>query len=274
VFVKILETQVIDANIWMHTEAGLMLSTNNEGATCYVIADEAEAEKSWALETSKRKRMASAIASMLVRSHPLPKAKRFVRSILKHATAFYPEKPILKLRAQSIEDIMIELNGRMGLKKEQVFEYIKVGASCQSNPQTSVLDIAQEIDRLICMRPSTWVIDDLMVLNTEEIRMRNDRFIMSAAEGNLAVFREMLYSGKVELTSLHSELAYTALHAAADFGQADVVHEIVQSGLSLDIKDPRRGSTALHFAAQAGRIGVISALLDGGADRRVRERHG
>lgn len=112
VYVKVLTSGVFENAIWMRVPSGWMRTVDGEGDKCYdIVADVEEGERSWTIEAAKRKRMASAVTAMLVRAHPLPKAKRFVRTILKHATTFYPEKPILKLNAKCIEDIMIELNG-------------------------------------------------------------------------------------------------------------------------------------------------------------------
>lgn len=92
---------------------------------------------------------------------------------------------------------------------------------------------------------------------------------MTAAEGNLTDFKAMIEVGYVELTNLHSELKYTALHAAADFGQVEIISEIIKTGMSLNVKDPRKGQTALHFAAQSSRNEVIEVLLHHGADRTI-----
>jgi len=89
---------------------------------------------------------------------------------------------------------------------------------------------------------------------------------MAAAGGDMNMFRKMLHEG-VELTNLHSELKCTALHAAADFGKVNIVAEIIKTGMSLNVKDPRRGHTPLHFAAQSARSEVIELLLEHGADR-------
>jgi ankyrin repeat protein len=172
-----------------------------------------------------------------------------------------------------MEDIMISLGGKLGLTKQQLFEYIKVTASQQSNPPQAVLDIMAEINRLITFRPTQWVVNDLNVLETEEVRRKNDRFVMHAASGKLAEFQEMVENGQ-ELTCLHSELRYTALHAAADFGQTAIVDYIITTGVSLDMKDPRKQQTALHIAAYNNRIGVIKSLLAANADRTLGDMHG
>lgn len=219
VYIVCLTRQSIDNVQWVQTYCGWLCSVDAEFNPNYEeLYDINSALDAWKSEESKRKRMASAIACELVKSHPLAKAKRFVGSLTKHAITFYPSKPMVKIKKIGVEDIMISLGGQLGLKKQQIFEYIKVAASQQSNPPQSVLDIVAEINHLITFRPTQWVTYDLNVLETEDVRRNNDRFVMLAAAGKLAEFRGMVEKGH-ELTCLHSELKYTALHGAADFGQ-------------------------------------------------------
>jgi hypothetical protein len=274
VFVPVLGRQVLEGVTWLHIPPGWICSITAEKFGNYeIVQDLSLAVHSWEDEQSKRKRMASAIACELVKSHPLPKVKRFVNSLLKHAEAHYPSKPMVKINKIGMEDIMINLGGQLGLSKQQLFEYIKVTAAQQSNPPQSVLDIVSEIVHLCTYRPTQWVINDLNVLETDDVRRRNDRFVMLAASGKLEEFRQMVEHGQ-ELTSLHSELKYTALHAAADFGQTEIVEYIITTGVSLDMRDPRKQQTALHMAAYNGRQGVIKTLLAADADRTLTDRHG
>ena len=96
----------------------------------------------------------------------------------------------------------------------------------------------------------------------------NDCFIMAAARGDMLTVDRFIANGQ-ELTALHSELLYTALHAAADFGSAAVVQKLLDVGVSPNLRDARLGRTALHFAAQSGRTEIIRILLDHGADRSI-----
>lgn len=273
-YIECLCRQIIDGVQWIQTHPGWLCMIDSErNATCDEIYDVNEAIESWRGEESKRKRMASAIACELVKSHPLSKAKRFVGSLTKHAVAFYPAKPMVKIKKIGVEDIMISLGGQMGLTKQQIFEYIKVTASQQCNPPQAVLDIIAEINHLITFRPTQWVLYDLNVLETEDVRRRNDRFVMLAASGKLEEFKAMVESGH-ELTCLHSELKYTALHGAADFGQVAMVEYMITTGVSLNMKDPRRMQTALHVAAYNGREGVVKVLLAANADRKIADRKG
>ena len=269
IFIICLCRRMIDGKQWIQTYPGWICAVDIESnPTCEEVYDINEAIESWKSEESKRKRMASAIACELVKSHPLSKAKRFVGSLTKHAVTFYPQKPMVKIKQIGVEDIMISLSGQMGLTKQQIFEYIKVTASQQCNPPQAVLDIIAEINHLITFRPTQWVTYDLNVLETEDVRRNNDRFVMLAASGKLEEFKAMVEKGH-ELTCLHSELKYTALHGAADFGQVAVVQYIITTGVSLNMKDPRKKQTALHVAAYNGREGVVKVLLAANADRKI-----
>lgn len=260
---------------WAKVEAGWIISADG-GEVPYIetVTKIAEAERFWQLEQEKQDGMASAIASMYIRSFSLPKAKRLARSILKHANEYYPHTPLVKVTTKSMEDIMIILDGKHGLTKQQVFEYIKAAASRQSNPRQAVLDITNKMWEFIQYRPSTWVTEDLNIIITEDVRIRNNRFVMSAAEGDMNTFLDFVKKQKISLLSLHSELHYTALHAAADFGQPEVIKVLIESGLSLDIKDPLRGQTALHFAAYSGRAEVADLLIKAGANRHIKCNEG
>ena len=274
VFIQCVSRQSIDGVQWIQTHPGWICCVDvNKNATCEEIYDVNEAIDSWKSEDSKRKRLASAIACELVKSHPLSKAKRFVGSLTKHAIKFYPAKPMVKIKQIGVEDIMISLGGQMGLTKQEIFDYIKVTASQQCNPPQAVLDIIAEINHLTTFRPTQWVLYDLNVLETEDVRRNNDRFVMLAASGKLTEFRAMVEKGH-ELTCLHSELKYTALHGAADFGQVAVVEYIITTGVSLNMKDPRKKQTALHVAAYNGREGVVICLLAANADRTVTDIQG
>lgn len=273
VFVVVHEKRKAAEILWLRIDCGWIVSHGLDGRECYEPATMEQATRSWELEKSRRHRMAAAVAAMLVKSYTLANVKRFVRSIVRHTDLNYPEKPLVMLSDSSIEQIMISLGGEYGLKKQKVFEYIKVSATQQSNPPKSLVDIVEEIERIVSLRPTLWVKNNLNVLETEEMKVLNDKFVMAAAGGNTELFDWYLSRGQ-ELTILHSELKYTALHAAADFGQPEIIARIISTGLSLDLKEPRKGQTALHCAAQSGRIEVLLQLRDAGADRRIMDNFG
>jgi hypothetical protein len=279
VMVKCLEVykppESTNPKIWARIGAGwIMIADGSETKIIEVCHDPILAERFWQQEVQKQDRMASAISSMLIRSYSLPKAKRLARSLLKHATTHYPQNPLVKITNQSMEDIMIILDGKIALTKQQVFEYIKAAAARQSNPLHAVIGIAERTFEFLNCRPTTWVTDNMNILITEDVRVRNNIFVMSAAEGDVEKFDYYVKELRIDLLSLHSELHYTALHAAADFGQLEIIRRILETGLSLDIKDPLRGQTALHFAADSGRAEVALLLINSGANRELTNNEG
>eukprot|EP01038_Epipyxis_sp_PR26KG_P006935 gene6935-9489_t len=276
VCLKVLETKQIRTHLkkelWINVSCGWINTSAFEEETfdeVFSVISEDEAKLQWERETQFRLRIASAITSMIVRSHSLMNAKRLVRTIVKHAHSSTRKAYVIPSSEQlSTEDIMITLCGQSGLKKAQIFHYMEVVASKQSDPINSIKIIADEIDRLIRLRPSIWVKDNLNVIETEQAKWDNDHFIMAAAGGDIGSLKRFLQNGK-ELTSLHSQLRYTCLHAAADFGQIEIAQELIKAGLSVNVKDARKEQTALHFAAQSGRIEIIEFLLSQDADRTI-----
>jgi hypothetical protein len=256
--------------LWVCTSSGWILAYSNPTDEPSLVEDDvSKAKKSWEEEKEMRYGMASAVASALIRTYSLPRAKRLARSIAKHGEQHYPHGSLVKVSSASMEDIMISLGGKHGLGKQEIFEFIKAAASRQSSPRHAVFEIAKEVYRIFTDRPSTWVVDNLNVIITEDIRIDNNRFVMAAAEGNVSEFKAFLAHGQ-DLTCLHSDLRYTALHAAADFGQLDVLHVIIEAGMSVNVRHPTNGQTALHYAAYGGRPEVVKRLIEAGADRTVK----
>lgn len=274
VFLRVIEVhetqdKVGKTSIWIRAECDWVLASDGgESPFASVVSNVEEAEASWRLEETKNQRLASAVASMLVRSYSLPRCIRLARSIMKHAITYYPDTNLTKITDEIMENIMINLGGQTALTKQKVFEYIKAAAARQSNPKKAVIVISREIFEIISKRPSLWVKENLNVIITEDGQRQYDQFVMAAAMGDTELFQQFLQN-KQELTSLHSHLHYTALHAAAEFGKVEIINMLLGTGLSLDIKDPVRGQTALHFAGFAGRSEVALALLEGGANRQI-----
>ena len=168
----------------------------------------------------------------------------------------------------SIEDLIVGLTASTGLRQKEILEFIKIAASQQSNPTKALIDIVKEVEMLMAMRPTLWLKNGYQILPTYDVKSRNDRFIMAAAKNDVREFETFLAKG-IELAALHSELGYTAVHAAADFGAIDTLQRLIKTGISLNVKDIRRGQTPLHFAAMSGRIEIIKLLLDAGCDRSI-----
>ena len=268
VFVVIKEEKIVEGVLWLQIGCGWMSAHDNAGQISYIEALAQEAHKAWGLEFSNRKRISSSIVSMLTKSHSLVNARRVTRNILKHVLDPTP-KGLLNLPDVSIEDLVIGLTSSIGLRQGEIFQFIKIASAQQSNPIQAMIDICEDANSMMNMRPSIWVKKDLGVLITADIKTTNDKFIMAAAYGDLKLFENFLDKGQ-ELAVLHSELGYTCLHAAADFGAKEVLKRIIRTGLSINMKDVRKGQTALHFAAQSGRIDVATILLENNADRTIK----
>ncbi|KAK3346627.1 ankyrin repeat-containing domain protein [Lasiosphaeria hispida] len=58
------------------------------------------------------------------------------------------------------------------------------------------------------------------------------------------------------------------LHVAAEAGETEIAHELIQMGTSVDALD-HVGRSPLHMAARYGRVGTIQMLLDNGADATI-----
>lgn len=206
---------------------------------------------------------------MIARSNSLTNARRITHKLQEEAIYYTKRfKPLTNLPDVSIEDLIIALSTTNELKTTEIFEFMKVASSQQSDPPKSLVGIATEVNDMIALRPSLWVKNSLGILNTVDIQMRNDLFIMSSARGDMKTFEKCLASGQ-ELAVVHSELKYTALHAAADFGAQNVVEKLLSCGISPNVRDARFGRTALHFAAQSGRSEIARVLLEKGADRTI-----
>lgn len=304
VYVQVNEDKTIENIQWFKLSNGWICSMDNTGFLCYTITNEIEAGRSWAREYDNRKRISHAICNELTRSHSLPNARRVVRSIIQLITGEkkYPTKEdllrkkdvgalndaaadddndmkpnkalsLVNLPDVSIEDLIIALAASASLRQKELLGFMKIAAARQSNPVKALEDIAKEVEQLIAMRPTMWVTRGYNVLETYDIKSQNDQFIMAAANGNMNAFNKFLSKGQ-ELIALHSELGYTALHAAADFGSLEPLKYLVAAGVNVNIKDTKKGQTCLHFAAMSGRSEIIKVLLDSGADRNLLNHNG
>lgn len=280
VFVTCREVNTVQQSIWIRIDCGwiIALRDRKEEPLVCIVTDPAVAEIGWQEETKELQRMAAAVVSALIRNHPLPRAKRLGQSLCEFAESRYPHRAILREGAQqqeeSFEDVMIHLTGRGQLNKKKLFEYIKIAASRHSNPPSAVLSICLEVRSIFTQRPSGWVLEDLPILITEDKRIQNNEFVMLAAEGRLKEFCQCLAEGQEVATSWHSDLRFTALHAAAEFGQLEILRAILQTGVSVNLREPYRGRTALHCAAAGGRFEAVQLLLAAGADRLMRTLRG
>jgi ankyrin repeat protein len=113
----------------------------------------------------------------------------------------------------------------------------------------------------------------LNVTTTSETEKKNNRFVMAAARGDWREFNKCIEAGQ-ELSVMHSQLGYTALHAACEFGAKDMVAALFKLGVAVNIKDYRHGQTPLHYAALGGKVHIARMLLEHGADRSIANNRG
>ena len=66
----------------------------------------------------------------------------------------------------------------------------------------------------------------------------------------------------------------TALHAASYAGRTKAASLLIQHGIAIDQTGPFNGYTALHDAASQGHRDTVAVLLEGGADRSIRNDAG
>ena len=265
--VMVTEERTVEGVLWMNVICGWISSIDSIGYQCYVLSNDVSANKAWAKEYDDRRRLAGAVAAMLTKTHAIHNAQRVARAIKTHVNRPQGIK-LVNLPDVSIEDLMVGLASVQGLRQSEVLEFVKIAASQQCNPPKALKDIAQEVYDLMNMRPTLWIKEKRNVLETSDVTMQNDQFVMAAARGDVKNFNKYLAMGQ-ELAALHSDLKYTALHAAADFGHVDIVKRLINTGISVNIRDARKGQTPLHFAGQGGRAEVARMLLDAGADRTI-----
>jgi hypothetical protein len=271
-----MEEIVVDELSWFHLTSGWICTMDSNGVRCYSPSTDIEANKFWAAEYDARRRVASAICQMLTKSCSLPNARKIAAILHGRASqSQHQHAPALNIPNVTTEDLLIGIASAAGkgLNSHEIFEIMKAAASKQSDPVRALTGIAEDLHKLMNLRPTLWVKHDLAILDTETLMIKNNQFVMAAARNDVGKIEECLSMGQ-ELTALHAEMKYTALHAAADFGAKDTLRCILQTGIPPNIRDARFGQTALHFAAQSGRAEMVQILLEFGADRMIPDMKG
>src|SRR3989442_6259980 len=87
-----------------------------------------------------------------------------------------------------------------------------------------------------------------------------------AAERGDAAMAEMLVYAGANVAAVTRIGQYTPLHLASQAGSVPVVQALLKAGASVAARTTNTGVTALHLAAAAGNADVVRMLLDGGAD--------
>ncbi|MFC9999098.1 ankyrin repeat domain-containing protein [Nocardia sp. NPDC127526] len=91
---------------------------------------------------------------------------------------------------------------------------------------------------------------------------------MACAMGDSEMVRVLLRFGADPLAGPDRPL-----HAAAEYGRAEIVGMLLYEGVEVDFRDGA-GRTALHVAAANGQSGVVMFLLAAGADRDLVNKRG
>ncbi len=91
--------------------------------------------------------------------------------------------------------------------------------------------------------------------------------VQAAERGDLATVKSLVAQG-ADVTVARGD-GMTALHWAADRGDAAMASLLLKGGAKLDAKTNAGGYTPLHVAGKAGSAAVLKVLLDAGADVRT-----
>ncbi|MXW11200.1 MAG: hypothetical protein F4X47_06200 [Gammaproteobacteria bacterium] len=92
----------------------------------------------------------------------------------------------------------------------------------------------------------------------------------AADNGDAAVAGVLIYAG-ANLAPLTRNDAYTPMHMAARGGHAEVIGQLVEAGADPAVATSRTGVTPMHLAAKAGSGEAIRTLAAGGAEVDARD---
>lgn len=92
-----------------------------------------------------------------------------------------------------------------------------------------------------------------------------------AAERGDAELADLLVYGGANTGAVTRIGQYTPLHLAAKTGSAAVVQTLIKAGADVNVKSNPSGATPIHLAALAGSADVINLLADAKADVNARE---
>jgi ankyrin repeat protein len=93
---------------------------------------------------------------------------------------------------------------------------------------------------------------------------------LAAFFGHSEIARILLDGGAAMLTISNNNEANLPINAAAAGGRNSVVKLLVERGCPPDARSSDQGYTALHLAANSGNAELISFLLRSGADRTLK----
>jgi len=92
----------------------------------------------------------------------------------------------------------------------------------------------------------------------------------AAERGDAAMVEMLVYAG-ANLGAMTRIGQYTPLHVASQSGNAAVVQALLNAGANASARTTTTGVTPLHLAAASGNADVVKMLLDRGADANARD---
>jgi ankyrin repeat protein len=92
----------------------------------------------------------------------------------------------------------------------------------------------------------------------------------AAEHGDAAMVEMLMYAG-ASVSAVTRVGQYTPLHLASKSGSAPVVQALLAAGAKVEARTSTSGVTALHLAATAGNAAVVKMLLDHGAEVNAKE---
>jgi len=92
----------------------------------------------------------------------------------------------------------------------------------------------------------------------------------AAERGDAAMVEMLVYAG-ANVGAMTRIGQYTPLHVASQSGSAAVVRALLKAGASATARTTTTGVTPLHLAASSGNAEIVKMLLDAGADANARD---
>ena len=129
----------VDDVRWIRISCGWICQFDEAGSPAYETASETQSDAYFHTEIVNRRRLAAALCAMLTKSHSLPNARRVSKAVLRHVqnTTY----TLLNLPNLSLDELLNALNASTGLKKNELLEFLKIGASLCSDPPKAVVCI-------------------------------------------------------------------------------------------------------------------------------------
>jgi uncharacterized protein len=92
----------------------------------------------------------------------------------------------------------------------------------------------------------------------------------AADRGDAELVQMLLYAG-ANVSAVTRIGQYTPLHLAVQSGKTAVVQELLKSGANVSAKSTSTGATPVHLAAASGNADIVKILLERGADANAKE---